>query len=150
MVKESRGNYIMAIRNIFTDDAEGVIMAIVTTPANQSDMHHIIDVADKAGLKRGARIKADKGYASTANRQALKAKGFKDNIMHKAAKNKPLTQWQIRFNQIISKTRYKVERTVGSIKRWFNGATARYVGLAKTHTQHLMEAMAYNLYRSLI
>ena len=41
-----------------------------------------------------------------------------------------------------------IERTAGSIKRWFNAATARYIGLAKTHTQHLMEAIAYNLYRS--
>ena len=63
------------------------------------------------------RIKADKGYASSDNRQALAQKGFKDNIMHKAAKNKPLTSWQVKFNQIISKTRYKVERTAGSMKR---------------------------------
>jgi len=125
-----------------------MIRAVVTTPANESDMHHITDVVDKAGLKKGARIKADKGYASTTNRQALKDRGFKDNIMHKAAKNKPLTIWQMRFNQIISKTRYKVERTAGSMKRWFNAATARYVGLAKTHAQHLLEAIAYNLYRS--
>jgi IS5 family transposase len=135
-------------KHLCTDDAEGMIRAVVTTPANESDMHHITDVVDKAGLKKGAKIKADKGYASTTNRQALKDRGFKDHIMHKAAKNKPLTQWQIKFNQIISKTRYKVERTAGSIKRWFNAATTRYIGLAKTHTQHLMEAMAYNLYRS--
>jgi IS5 family transposase len=125
-----------------------MITAVVTTPANESDMHHITDVADKAELKKGAKIKADKGYASATNRQALKDRGFKDHIMHKAAKNKPLTAWQIKFNQIISKTRYKIERTAGSMKRWFNAATARYVGMAKTHTQHLMEAMAYNLYRS--
>jgi IS5 family transposase len=135
-------------KHLCTDDAEGMIMAVVTTPANESDMNHLTDVTDKAGLKKGARIKADKGYASAANRKALKDRGFKDSIMHKAVKNKPLTRWQIRFNQIISKTRYKVERTTGSIKRWFNSATARYIGLAKTHTQHLMEAIAYNLYRS--
>jgi len=68
--------------------------------------------------------------------------------MHKATKNKALTYWQNKFNQIISKTRYKVERTAGSMKRWFGASTARYIGLAKTHTQHLMEALAYNLYRS--
>ena len=28
------------------------------------------------------------------------------------------------------------------------GGTARYVGLAKTHAQHIMEAVAYNLYRT--
>lgn len=135
-------------KHLCTDDAEGMIAAVVTTPANESDMHHMSDVVDKAGLKKGARVKADKGYASTANRQALKDKGFKDNIMHKAARNKPLTSWQIRFNQIISKTRYKIERTAGSMKRWFHAVTTRYIGLAKTHTQHLMEAMAYNLYRA--
>lgn len=84
-------------------------------------------------MKKGARIKADKGYASAANRQALKDDGYKDNIMHKAIKGKPLTGWQIKFNQIISKTRYKAERTIGSMKRWFRAATARYVGLRKTH-----------------
>jgi IS5 family transposase len=135
-------------KHLCTDDAEGMITAVVTTPANESDMHHITNVVDKAGLKKGARVKADKGYASATNRQALKDRGLKDHIMHKAVKNKPLTPWQTRFNQIISKTRYKVERTAGSMKRWFKSATARYVGLAKTHTQHLMEAVAYNLYRS--
>jgi len=135
-------------KHLCTDDAEGMIMAVTTTAANQSDMHHIIDVVDKSNLKKGARVKADKGYASAANRQALNERGFKDNIMHKAVKNKPLTAWQIKFNQIISKTRYKVERTAGSMKRWFRATTARYIGILKTHTQHLMEAMAYNLYRS--
>ena len=135
-------------KHLCTDDAEGMITAVVTTAANESDMHHLTDVVDKSKLVNGARVKADKGYASAANRQALKDKGYKDNIMHKASKNKPLTVWQLRFNQLISKTRYKVERSIGSMKRWFGAATARYIGLLKTHTQHLMEAMAYNLYRS--
>ena len=81
-------------KHLCTDDAEGMIMAVITTPANESDMHHITDVVDKAELKKGAKIKADKGYASSANRQALKDRGFKDNIMYKAVKNKPLTPWQ--------------------------------------------------------
>jgi hypothetical protein len=34
------------------------------------------------------------------------------------------------------------------MRRWFNCGLARYVGLAKTHTQHLLEAIAYNLYRA--
>lgn len=135
-------------KHLCTDEAEGMITGVVTTAANESDMHHISDVVDKSKLKKGARVKADKGYASAANRQALKDKGYRDNIMHKATKNKPLTFWQIKYNQIISKTRYKAERTIGSMKRWFRAATARYIGRSKTHTQHLMEAIAFNLYRS--
>jgi len=122
-------------KHLCIDEAEGMITAVVTTAANESDINHINDVVLKSKLNNGARVKADKGYASAANR-------------HKATKNKALTVWQIKFNQIISKTRYKAERTIGSIKRLVRAATARYVGLAKTHTQHLMEAIAYNLYRS--
>lgn len=135
-------------KHLCTDEAEGMIMAVATTAANESDMHHLTDVVDKSKLKKRARVKADKGYASAANRQALKERGFRDNIMHKAVKNKPLTAWQIKFNQLISKTRYKVERTAGSMKRWFGASTARYMGILKTHAQHVMEAIAYNLYRS--
>jgi transposase, IS5 family len=35
------------------------------------------------------------------------------------------------------------------MKRWFGGLTARYVGLVKPHGQHVLEALAYNLYRLL-
>jgi IS5 family transposase len=133
---------------LWTDDTEGMITAAVTTAANESDMHYIEDVVDKSKLKKGARVKADKGYASADNRQLLKDKGYKDNIMHRATKNKLLTVWQTKFNQIISKTRYKIERTAGNMKRWFRAASARYIGILKTHTQHLMESIAYNLYRS--
>ncbi len=53
-----------------------------------------------------------------------------------------------KFNKLCGKVRYKVERTFGSINRWFSGGIARYRGLAKMHTQNLLEAMAYNLYHS--
>ncbi len=73
---------------------------------------------------------------------------MKNHILKKAKRNKPLTFWEKKFNKIIGKTRYKVERTFGSIRLWFNGAIARYRGIEKMHTQNLMEAMCYNLYRS--
>ncbi len=66
----------------------------------------------------------------------------------KAKKNKPLSNWEKKFNKLVGATRFKVERTFGGIKRWFNGATARYKGIKKMHTQNLMEAICYNLYRN--
>ena len=68
--------------------------------------------------------------------------------MHKAYRNRPLTPWQVRFNKLISKTRWVVERTFGSIKKWFGGGIARYMGLKKTHTQHVLQAIAYSLKRA--
>jgi IS5 family transposase len=59
-----------------------------------------------------------------------------------------LAKWETRFNKLIGKTRFKVERTFGGIKLWFKGGIARYRGMKKMHTQSLMAAMCYNLYRS--
>ena len=73
---------------------------------------------------------------------------LKSRIMHKGVRGRKLTEREQRVNVAISKTRYKVERTFVSIHRWFHGGIARYVGLAKTHAQHIMEAIAYNLYRT--
>lgn len=71
------------------------------------------------------------------------------NIQKRASKNKTLSTHEKRFNKLIAAVRYKVERVFGSIKSWFRTSGTRYVGLAKTHAQHVMEAIAYNLYRSL-
>jgi len=134
-------------KHIATDD-QGLIRAVITTAANESDIVHLEDVIKKAGVEKGSRIRADKGYSSESNRNYLKNNGLKDGIMYKAVRNKSLTGHQIKFNKIVSQTRFKVERTFGGISRWFKTGIARYVGRDKTHTQHLMEAIAYNLYRS--
>lgn len=129
-------------------DHQGLIRSVITTAANESDIVHLEDVIEKAGVEKGSRVLADKGYSSESNRNYLKKNGLKDGIMYKAVKNKPLTGHQAKFNKIVSQTRYKVERTFGGIFRWFKTGLARYVGKDKTHTQHLIEAIAYNLYRS--
>ena len=68
--------------------------------------------------------------------------------MNKDYRNRPLTPWQQLFNKLISKTRWVVERTFGSIKKCFGGDKTRYMGLDKTHTQHILQAIAYNLKRA--
>lgn len=134
-------------KHIATDE-QGLVRAVITTPANESDIVHLEDVIERAGIEKGSRVRADKGYCSASNRNYLKTNGLKDGIMHKAVKNKPLSNYQVKFNKIVSQVRFKVERTFGGITRWFKTGIARYVGKEKTHTQHLMEAIAYNLYRS--
>ena len=73
---------------------------------------------------------------------------LKSRIMHKGTRGHEITERQQRINVAISKIRYKVERTFGSMHRWFGAGIARYVGLSKTHAQHIMESIAYNLYRT--
>ena len=128
-------------------DEEGMVLSVITTAANESDMCHLLDVVEKAKMPKGAAVKTDKGYCSAKNKEGLAAMGLKSHIMYKAVRGKKLTARQIAFNSAVSKLRFKVERTFGSMKRWSGAGIARYKGLAKTHTQHLLEAMAHNLYR---
>jgi len=44
-----------------------------------------------------------------------------------------LTSWQKKFNKLIGQTIFKLERTFGGIKRWFNDEEASYRGMDKMH-----------------
>lgn len=126
---------------------EGFVLGIHTTAANESDIKNLESALNTVKLKPRTPVYADKGYASADNDNVLKAKKLKNRILYKAVKNKPLTEIKKQINKKISQTRYKVERTFGSINRWFKVTGARYVGKAKMHSQHLIQAICYNLYR---
>lgn len=145
---KKRGKYHYGFKKHHVTDDEGLVLGVVTTKASTNEIANLKEVLDSADLPEGIPLKGDKGYQSLKNAKLLKKRKLKNHILKKAKKNKPLTGWEKRFNKMIGKTRFKVERTFGGIKRWFNGGVARYRGIAKMHTQNLMEAMCYNLYRS--
>lgn len=128
-------------------DPEGMIVAVITTAANESDVIHLLDVVEKARMPIQTPVTADKGYCSKSNNDGLAALKLRTRIMHKATRSRKLTKREQQFNSAVSKYRYKIERTFGSMKRWAGAGIARYRGLAKAHTQHLLEAMAHNLHR---
>ena len=142
------GKFHYGYKKHHVTDEEGLVLGVVTTRASTNEISNLEEVLNTANLPEGIPIKADKGYQSEKNARLLKQKGLKNHILKKAKKNKPLTNWEKKFNKLVGKTRFKVERTFGGIKRWFNGGTARYRGIEKMHTQNLLEAMCYNLYRS--
>ena len=130
-------------------DLAGLVTAVHTTTANEHDskgLAPLIKKIEKKKVKDGAY--ADKGYKVPANDELLSKEKIKNRIQYKAYRNKPLNVWQIKFNKLVSKERYKVERTFGGMKRWFGAGVAKYVGIDKTHSQHVIEAIAHNLYRS--
>jgi IS5 family transposase len=142
------GKFRYGYKKHHVTDEEGLVLGVVTTTASTNEIANLEEVLDSADLPEGIPLKADKGYQSEKNRALLKKKKLKDHILKKAKKNKPLTPWEQKFNKLVGKTRFKVERTFGGIKRWFQGGTAKYKGIAKMHTQNLLEALCYNLYRS--
>ena len=91
---------------------EGLVLEIITTPANQSDIKHLEDVLEVVNPTKVRWVKADKCYKSD---KVIRSKNLKNHIMRKAAKSKKLTEFETKFNKRVSIIRYKVERTFGSI-----------------------------------
>jgi IS5 family transposase len=147
---KKRGKYHFGFKKHHVTDNEGLVLGVLTTKASKNEIANLEEVLETVNveLPKDIPLKADKGYQSKKNVELLKQRNLKNHILKKAYKNKPLTPWEKKFNKLIGKTRFKVERTFGGIKRWFNGGLARYRGMEKMHTQNLMEAMCYNLYRS--
>ncbi|MCL5714002.1 transposase, partial [Neisseria meningitidis] len=71
------------------------------------------------GIAEGTTVYADKGYDSKENRQHLKEHQLLDGIMRKACRNRPLTEVQTKRNRYLSKTRYVVEQSFGTLHRKF-------------------------------
>jgi len=138
------------LRCVYYKAGMGLRFLGVTTTASKKEIANLEEVLDTVNidLPEDIPLKEDKGYQPKKNVEILKKQKLKNHTLKKALKNKPLTKWEKRFNKLIGKTRFKVERIFGGIKLWFNGRTARYRGMEKIHTQNLMKAMYYNLYRS--
>lgn len=135
-------------KHVVTNSEEGLVLAVLTTPANINEISNLGDVLKKVQLVEETPFYADKGYMSKKNQDIIDNMNLIDCILYKAYKNKPLTNKMRELNKFWGATRFKVERFFGSVKRWFAGGVARYRGLAKTHTQNVLEGIAYNLYRS--
>ena len=103
------------------DDNYGFIQTIHTESAEVYEAHRLETMLEDINCKQ---LLADKAYDTAANRELLKANKINNRILKKAVRNKPLTKRQKRRNILISKTRYKVERCFGTMKRKFNFARA--------------------------
>ena len=68
--------------------------------------------------------------------------------MRKACRNRPLTEAQTKRNRYLSKTRYVVEQSFGTLHRKFRYARAAYFGLLKVSAQSHLKAMCLNLLKA--
>lgn len=125
-------------------DEEGFIDLVHTRPANRAESPEFGDMIEGAKARR---VLADKAYASRKNRDMLRGR-YRDGIMRKAARNRPLRPSEKRFNKMISKRRFRVEQCFGTMKRLFGLQRARYFGVAKTQAQMAMAAIGQNLLKA--
>jgi len=123
-------------------DEEGFYTEIHTESANESEINKLEKVTAEIKAKN---LLADKGYASVKNREYLKNIGVNDGIMHKAVINKPLTAEQKLINKVISKNRYRVEQSFGTLKRILKFDRASYITKRKVQAQFTLKALCSNL-----
>src|SRR5690606_10325138 len=91
---------------------------------------------------------ADKAYDTPHVRDLLDQQEIEAGIQYKAKVGQSLNEEQKQFNKRVSQSKYVIERTFGSIKKWFGGGEARYVGQDKMHAQFILLSIAYNLKRA--
>jgi len=127
-------------------DAEGYIDKTHVTPANLSEQKQLDHMT--AGLEKGVRVQTDKGFFSQENKQNLRKKGLKNGLMYRAYRKKPLTKRMKQFNKLISKTRYRIEQSFGTIKRRFSYQKASYFTTQKVDAQFALKAMCLNLLKA--
>ena len=123
------------------DDEHVFIQTVHTESAEVYEAHSLETMLDDLNCEH---LLADKAYDPSSNGELLKKKKVKNRILQRALRCKPLTKRQKRRNILISKTRYKVERCFGTLKRKFNFARASYFSTVKVNAQVLLKAMCFN------
>ncbi|MGN7086328.1 transposase, partial [Neisseria sp. P0001.S005] len=71
-----------------------------------------------------------------------------DIIVIAGWRNRPLAEAQTKRNRYLSKTRYVVEQSFGTLHRKFRYAWAAYFGLLKVSAQSHLKAMCLNLLKA--
>ena len=125
---------------------EGFITETHVTSANKSETGAFARVMENVNAKRGL---GDKAYSSSDNRDYLRSRGIKSGLMHKASRHHPLSKWQKVFNKLVSKQRYIIEQTFGTLKRKFLFTRASYYGLRKVEAQLNLKSICFNLTKAL-
>lgn len=120
---------------VVVDEGDGYVRGVHTAPANQSETQHFSAAVEAAQTQ--------------ANRGWLRGKKIKSAIMHRAAKNKPLTARQKLANRLISKKRYIVEQCFGTGKRLFGMGRASYMTTAKVGAQIILKSICMNLTKAI-
>jgi IS5 family transposase len=92
-------------------------------------------------------VYGDKAYPSEEHRVFLAEKGIKDGLMHKAARGKPLKNWQVWFNKTVAPIRAGVERIFARMKVRHGFTRARYFSLSRNACGFFLLCTAMNIAR---
>ena len=125
-------------------DEDGFILSQTLTTGSLHDSNVFEDLL--TGSEEA--VYADSAYKSQKHDQLLKSKDIQNRILHRAYRNKPLTEQQKSHNKLASQVRYVVERTFGVLKKYYGLGQARYMGIARNQARLTIICIAHNLKRA--
>lgn len=126
------------------DLGSGIVRRACVTPANVADVDkgHDLVIGDERT------VYADKGYVGPRLRERLLAGNIRNRVQHKAYRNRPLTPRQHLRNKLIGRIRGRIEGVFGALKRSYNLARMRFMGLQRNHAATLLTLTSWNLARA--
>ncbi len=126
-------------------DISGIITGVATSTASHHDSRHIEELIED---EKNAVI-ADSAYGDQERRERLENKGVLPAILYKRKRGqKQLSNWQKKWNKLVSKVRAVGEHPYAWMKRLMNFTRCRYRGLRRNAFDFLMTAAAYNVRRA--
>ena len=143
---KKNGKFKLGYKQHTRTDSDGYIEKLHISPANAHECNHFEPLL--SGLAPETTVYADKGYDSKANREHLQSKQLSDGIMRKAKRGQSLSAQEKQRNKELSKTRYVVEQSFGTLHRKFRYARASYFGLLKVAAQSHLKAICLNLLKA--
>jgi IS5 family transposase len=144
-LKKGKKSYFGYKGFMVTDTEDGFIQTVHIESANEAEIDKLEKIIPEINAQR---LYADKGYCSKNNRKLIQGK-FKDGIMYKAQKNRPLTNRHKLANKLISRQRFIVEQGFGTLKRIFSFDRASYMTMTKVNGQFTLKAICFNLLKAL-
>lgn len=125
------------------DQSSRIVRRGLLTPAN---VHDTVP-ADQLICGDEETAYADKAYDSLARRARLKGLGIRNGIAQRANWRFPVGPWEVRRNELISRTRAPIEPLFALLKNTYRFARARYRGLARNAGAFYLAITAMNLRR---
>lgn len=130
-------------------DAEfKLLQAVVATAANVHDSKVALGVLEK--VPRGHKVYGDRGYDSAPLRSALQARGLEPRIAARSRQSnetRVAKAERIDTNQLITKTRVRVEHSFATMKHNMACRLHRGIGLARAQSEIGLTCLVYNMVR---
>ncbi len=128
--------------HIAADKDTGMIRAVATTPANESD----VSIAPSIIPDEPGEVYAGKAYDALFVEKAIEAKGGTSKVMRKGHRWLAAERLEA-HNRPLRPIRARAEKIFGTWKRSYHFRVMRWMGLAKARLQVHLAAVAYNIKR---